>query len=583
MRKLFSKNLVLLLLFGLTLVFSSKFLVGDNNKENGSNIRSIVPPKNIIVMISDGMGFNHVVATDYYQTGSLNSQQYESFTIKYGMSHYPAKVGGYPGALQWNQGYNTKLMWTNFGYAMNDFTESAAAGTALATGFKTYNNSIGMDVNYLPLVNLTQIAKSLNKSTGVISSVQFSHATPASFVAHNLTRNNYSQIAFEMLFGSKLDVIMGTGNPDFDNDGNVSHKTYKYIGDSLGWLGLQAGNSVFYVNNVADTVEDCNGDGVRDPWTLIQTRSQFQSLASGSTPLRILGVPRIHETLQQTRSGDGNAVPFSVPLVSTVPTLVEMTNASLNVLDNNSNGFFLMIEGGAIDWASHANQKGRMIEEQIDFNNSVNAVINWVNSHSNWNETMLIITGDHETGMLWGSGSGNPATYNPIVNNGINNVPGMSWYSGEHTNSLIPFYAMGTGANVYKLFADEVDSVRGKYINNTEVAQGIKALWENEYVVNSVVLSGVELPKEFSVDQNYPNPFNPTTAISINMKRAGTVKVNVYDISGRVVKTLMNNEKLGAGVKSIKMNGSELSSGVYFYNLVVDGVQIDSKRMTLIK
>jgi hypothetical protein len=133
------------------------------------------------------------------------------------------------------------------------------------------------------------------------------------------------------------------------------------------------------------------------------------------------------------------------------------------------------------------------------------------------------------------------------------------------------------------LFADEVDSVRGKYINNTEVAQGIKALWENEYVINNVVLSGVELPREFSVDQNYPNPFNPTTTISINMKRAGTVRVNVYDISGRVVKTIVNNEKVGAGVKSVKMNGSDLSSGVYFYNLIVDGVQIDSKRMVLIK
>jgi len=463
----------------ITLLLSLNF--SSNKTKKNNQIPSIDVPKNIIFMISDGWGYNHILATDYYQHGAENSQQYETFPVKYGMANYPAKTGSYPSSLQSNTGYNPRSMWSAFTYATYDYTESAAAATALATGVKTYNNSIGMNVDFTPLINLVQTAKMKNKSAGVISTVQFSHATPAAFVAHNLTRNNYSQIAFEMLLNSRCDVIMGTGNPDYDDNGAPSHETYKYIGDSLTWLGLQSGNSVFYVNGIPDTVEDVNGDGIRDPWTMIQEKSQFQSMMTGNTPLRVLGVPKVNTTLQQNRSGDPNAVPYVVPLNNNVPSLAEMTKGALNVLDNNTNGFFIMIEGGAIDWASHSNQKGRMIEEQIDFNNAVNAVIEWINTNSNWSETMLIITGDHECGFLWGPNSGPPATFNPIINNGQNNLPGMTFYSNEHTNSLIPFYAKGAGSELFHFFADEYDSVRGRYIQNSEIGSAIKLLWDVNY------------------------------------------------------------------------------------------------------
>jgi len=584
MKKFFKRKSVYILFVVIIVLVSSNFLTSKNDEQkSGYSFKTIAPPKNIIFLISDGMGFNTMVATDYYQKGNTNSQQYQSFPVKYAMSHYPVMTGGYPGALQWNTGYNPKAMWSNFNYALTDFTESAAAGTALATGFKTYNNSVGKDINFQNLVNLTQIAKGMNKSTGVISTVELSHATPASFVAHNLTRNNYSQIAFEMLLGSRLNVIMGCGSPDYNNSGGTGHNTYKYVGDSLAWLGLQAGNSVFWVNGVADTVEDCNGDGIRDPWTMMQDRSQFQSLMTGNTPLRVLGIPKVFETTQQSRSGDVNANPYVVPLTTTVPTLVEMTKGALNVLDNNPNGFFIMIEGGAIDWAAHANQKGRLIEEQIDFNNSVDAVIQWVNTNSNWDETMVIVTADHETGYLWGPGSGAPATFNPIVNNGQNNLPGMSYYSPEHTNSLVPFFAKGGGSQIFNLFADEADSLKGKFIQNSEIAQGIKCLWDVNYTVINVPYLGIEVPKEYTLDQNYPNPFNPSTTISFNLKKTANVSLQIFDITGRLVKTLINNEKTVEGVKSIKYNASALSSGVYFYALDVDSKRIDTKKMVLVK
>ena len=157
--------------------------------------------------------------------------------------------------------------------------------------------------------------------------------------------------------------------------------------------------------------------------------------------------------------------------IETVPTLEEMTKAALNVLDDDPDGLFLMVEGGAIDWASHKNQSGRMIEEQIDFDMAVEAVVDWVKKNSNWGETLLIITGDHETAYLTGPGS--DPSWEPIVNNGSGILPGMKWNSISHTNSLMVVSAKGSAARLIRRYADEVDPVRGRYIDNTEIAEVI--------------------------------------------------------------------------------------------------------------
>ena len=136
----------------------------------------------------------------------------------------------------------------------------------------------------------------------------------------------------------------------------------------------------------AELLEARLGDQA-DPWTLIERRTDFQQLAVGATPQRLLGIPQVAKTLQQGRSGDPHARPYAVPLLKTVPTLTVMTRAALNVLDNDPDGFFLMIEGGAVDWASHDNQSGRMLEEQLDFDRTVAAVVRWVENHSSWDET----------------------------------------------------------------------------------------------------------------------------------------------------------------------------------------------------
>jgi alkaline phosphatase len=408
--------------------------------------------KNIIVMISDGWAYNHLEAVSYYEYGKDARQIYNRLPFQFAMSTYMAdtlETG--PGYCGW--GYDPALAWSDFEYVLKCYTDSAAAATALSTGVKTYKGAIGVDLDDQPLVHALEIAEEKGKATGVVTSVEWTHATPAGHVAHNVSRDSYAEIGQEMVYDSAADVIMGAGHPCYDADGvfNDCTNTFKYVGGEDTWNDLVAGTA---------------GD---DPWVLIQTRAEFQALMDGPTPQRVLGTAQVYQTLQQSRGGDDLADPYVVPLIDSVPTLEEMTKAALNILDDDPDGLFLMIEGGAVDWASHGNQSGRMIEEALDFERSVEAVVDWVKKNSNWGETLLIVTADHETGYLTGPGS-NP-TWEPIVNNGAGVLPGMEWHYGGHTNNLVPLSAKGDAARMFSRYAVGNDPVRGRYLDNTEVAE----------------------------------------------------------------------------------------------------------------
>ena len=428
--------------------------------------------KNIIIMISDGWGFSHLEAASYYRYGKDARQIFNRFPFTFAVSTYMA----YESLSDpcYGHGYAPQAAWSDFGYVESCYTDSAAAATAMSTGVKTYGGAIGVDLDQQPLTHALEIAEENGKATGVVTSVEWSHATPASFVAHNVSRNNYELIAQEMVHDSATDVIMGCGHPWFDENGGwlSSPNTFRYVGGESVWDDLMAGTAG----------GDADRDGVADPWLLIQTRAEFQALANGPTPKRVLGTAQVYQTLQQQRSGDSHADPYVVPPIDTVPTLEEMTKAALNILDDDPDGLFLMVEGGAVDWAGHENQSGRMIEEQIDFENAVEAVVTWVRMNSNWGETLLIITGDHETGYLTGPGS--DPSWEPIVNNGAGNLPGMEWHSGDHTNSLIAVSAMGSAARLLRGYADEDDPVRGLYVDNTELALVILSAMDGQGVLS---------------------------------------------------------------------------------------------------
>ncbi len=428
--------------------------------------------KNVIVMISDGCGYNHIAAADYW-TGE--KAEYESFPVAIGMSTY-----SWSNQQEDPEGYDPDMAWAEFEYVIKRYTDSAAAATAMSTGVKTMTGAIGVDPDGQPLRNVVEAAEEKGMSTGVITSVQFSHATPAGFVAHVVSRHDYGKIADYMINESACEVVMGAGHPYHDdNSARVEdgEGNFRYVGSEEIWESL--------INGKAGA--DRDGDGNSDPWHFIERREDFVSLAEGSTPERVFGIPQVYSTLHYGRDGkvekNDPQPPYTVPMSEKVPTLDEMTRGALNVLDNNANGFFLMIEGGAVDWAGHGNVIGRLIEEQIDFNRAVDSVIEWIERNSSWEESLLIVTADHECGGLFGPNSGVEGKtrlelLKPVVDKGKGNVPGFHFYSTHHTNNLVPFYAKGAGTDVLMLFADEEDPVIGKYLDNTEIAEAVFRLYK---------------------------------------------------------------------------------------------------------
>ncbi len=406
--------------------------------------------KNVILMISDGQGFNAVKATDYYAgtTAVYEGSDFVKVAMQTSSANNPA-------------GYNPAAMWTDFGYQKIKPTDSASAATAMYTGVKNYDGQVNWSTTGQPLTTFFEYAGQAGKAIGAVSSVEFSHATPAAVVSHNSSRNNYAAIANEAIYNtdSNVRVLMGAGHPLYTDSGvlRTTGINYNYVGGATTWADIT-------------DADGANGFG------FIDTKSQFEALANGSLTMdKVIGVAQTATTLQQGRA---NPLGTFDPMNTNVPTLATMTKATLNVLDNEANGFAVMIEGGAIDWAGHANQMDRTIEEQMDFNASVAAVVAYLDAGTNgndWSNTLLIVTADHETGGLWGAAG----TYAQIGDNGAGNLPTYGYNSGDHTNTLVPLYAKGAGAD---LFLAEVvgtdaqvatrygvDAAFNQYIDNTSV------------------------------------------------------------------------------------------------------------------
>ncbi|MEM1105370.1 MAG: alkaline phosphatase [Pseudomonadota bacterium] len=444
--------------------------------------------KNVILMVSDGIGFNGWLAADYYQ-GLAGRQSYQitrpggAQPLVFGMTHDALNPVDAAGALvaeggsaadAVRQGYDPATRWQRFEATfLNDFapvaqaytsyTDSAASGTALMTGQKTVNGRINMDWSgQVAFPAIGQIALDQGRAVGVVASVMASHATPASVISHNRSRNNYEEIFAEML-ASDLAVIMGAGHPFYNANGAPlgpgDTPDFQYVGGE-------------------ETMDALTRPGGIDGVTFIDAKAQFEALAlSEAPPRRVVGIARSSSTLQAARQGLASAdTPSGMALNPAVPDLATMGLGALNVLSQNREGFFLMIEGGAVDWMGHANSMPRFIEEQIDFNAAVDAVIAWVEDNSSWEETLLIVTSDHECGGIWGLGTwtnseGGPvatdrevesllaARFDPaedafndflaVQDRGAGALPGYQFASGNHTNELVPLWALGRGAAAF--------------------------------------------------------------------------------------------------------------------------------------
>lgn len=443
------------------------------------------PPRNVILFVVDGMGFNYIDATRLYLGEGVRYQvqgppgsvealpmegepalSFEDFPVQLAMSTHTARGE-----------YDPEQVWSTFEAAKGAEGEpttvsgSAASATSLSSGVKAIDPAVGLDAEGEPVLHLAEYAHSVGKAVGVVTNVALNHATSAGFLAHNEARNNYHEITREMLLESDATVIMGTGHPFYDDNGErLDSPRYFWIPEDV-W------------GEVA---------GEESDWTLVERREDFRDLAAGPTPERLLGVAPVFNATQFNRDPtplarsfrdgppgrvDPLEAPFEVRPNEGVPSLAEMTSAALNTLGNASEeGFFLMVEGGAADWGGHWNLLGRTIEEMLAVHEAVAATLEWVESRSDWGETLVIVTSDHEAGHLSGPGSG--PGWEPLVDRGPGELPGFEWYHNYHTNQLVPFFASGAGAEEFEAFArDRIDPVRGPYLDNTEVGRWLFALW----------------------------------------------------------------------------------------------------------
>jgi alkaline phosphatase len=421
-------------------------------------------PKNVIVLIGDGMGYNEVDQASSYERGRTNNQvivdpstgsvEHLAGKPSQVFERFPVQVSASTYSLSGRAGYDPQAAWADFGWVAEGPTDSAAAGTALATGVKTLNGVVGLDGSGNRIENLTERAQSMGRATGLVTSVPFSHATPATFGAHNADRNDLVGVTSEYLSGD-LDVVIGAGNPAYDDSHQLlATANYKYINEP-DWTRLASGQT---------------------PFTLIEETADFTALAkSKQTPDRVFGAVQVASTLQQGRAGAATEpAPYVAPR-NEVPDLATLTEAALNVLDADDDGLFAMIEGGAIDWSGHANTSATSIEETLEFNAAVEAVVSWVKRESNWNETLVIVTADHETGYLTGAGS-NPAW--TAISGAKGEMPAVAMNSADHTNELVPVYAKGPGSAQLLARATGTDPVRGAYLDNTDLPKVLLAdLW----------------------------------------------------------------------------------------------------------
>lgn len=355
--------------------------------------------KNIILMISDGAGYSTFEAASYYQHGELGRQVYDDWPVQYACSTYPLSTASSPStntAPASTRGWYDGNIWQSFYLGTRNWTDSASAATAQSCGQKTFNFSICWSDDNQPMENISDTAKrAFGKKVGVVTTVQFSFATPTCFSAHNPSRMAFQAIASEQFTSDIVDVLMGAGHPFYDDNNTVtSVADYRFVGGQELWNSMVSGAL---------------------GWNLIQTRAEFDALAGGTLAPggRIFGLAHVRSTLQQgrTSAGGGQEAAFVAPFNPEVPDLPTMTRGALRALANgNPNGFFMMIEGGAVDFANESWQQGRMIEEQVDFNHAVEAVVSWVAANGGWEENLVIVTADHETGLLFGPTAGGVPT-----------------------------------------------------------------------------------------------------------------------------------------------------------------------------
>lgn len=377
----------------------------------------VAPPaqaasRNIILFIGDGMGFEHVQAGRLFAHGNDQDRlSLEDPTL------FPC------------QGQSVTTL------PNGTITDSATGGTALATGWQASVTGVISEDNGVAKMTILELAKSLGLRVGIVTTDYIAGATPGSFGAHEPSRSNEVDIKYDYLRNdtnhnaSLPNVIFGGGR--FDNP---------YIADALA-----------------------------QNYSFVDTRNALLGLDIPGLPMpRVLGLFDAESNTSHYMTDEHDR-----PLNSTEPDLAEMTNKSLEILDDEPAGFFLMVEGALIDKLSHSGDSLRVPSEVAGLDGAVLAALNWRSANTQGANTLILVTADHETNGL-------NVPDGQIVPIGTN--PTMSWSGGgNHTAANVPVFATWPAA----LNGTTVDNTEIYYIMEDYLTGG------QAPVLESVTVSGI--------------------------------------------------------------------------------------------
>jgi alkaline phosphatase len=296
--------------------------------------------KNVILLIPDGTSMSVISLSRWYKAYTESTLSDIEIQQKITTGEFPAPFNFEKNLCGMVSTHSAK------GY----ISESAPAATEMAIGKKSMPGFLGLSADTIPFSTNMELAKNVKKkATGLVFTSEFTHATPAAFVSHCTNRNDYKTIKQQMMH-SPIDVVFGGGNTAVLNEEDK--------------LKLQ--KQGYTVTRNFNEAEQYKGNQI---WGLFNTDTLYDGYMAFDLDNKTL---QLHE-----------------------PTLAEMTQTAIGILEKNENGFFLMVEGSKVDWAAHANDPVGVITEFIAFEKAVDAALDYAKKNKN---TAVIICTDHGNG-----------------------------------------------------------------------------------------------------------------------------------------------------------------------------------------
>lgn len=307
-------------------------------------------PKYVFLFIGDGMSYPQIQLTNYFKSANASAENAETVTVE--------------GEEQTVLSSQNNLNMMNFPVAGSAQTydstsfapDSASTATSIATGYKTWSGSINVSEDFSQ--EYETIAEKLKAQKdykiGVISSVNLNHATPAAFYAHQASRNDYYDIGLELV-----------------------ESGFDYF----------AGGALLQPTGENEDQKDLYTAAEEAGYKVVRTQAEAEALTPDDGKTIVV----------EEHLADSDAMPYDMDLQDGQWALADYVDKGIEMLDNE-NGFFMMVEGGKIDWACHANDAAATISDTIALDDAVAEAVDFYNEHPD--ETLILVTGDHETGGL---------------------------------------------------------------------------------------------------------------------------------------------------------------------------------------